>query len=234
MAFQFKEFSVKQDKTAMKIGTDAVLLGAWTRIEQPINSILDIGAGTGVIALQMAQLYDAEIIDAIEIEPNAFEQCVANFENSPWSDRLFCYHTSLQTFANEVEEEYDLIISNPPFYNATFLSDNTKRNQARQTNSLSFSTLIKSVSKLLHKNGYFSVIVPFNSEKQFLDIAEKYSLFPQKITRVKGNANAKIKRSLLLFSFTKMENPIINELILEKERHVFTQEYKTLVEDFYL
>ncbi len=234
MAFHFKEFSVKQDKTAMKIGTDAVLLGAWTRLEQPINSILDIGAGTGIIALQMAQLYGAEIIDAIEIEPNAYEQCVDNFENSPWSDRLFCYNASLQEFTKEVEEKYHLIISNPPFYNATFLSDNNKRNQARQTNALSFGILIESVSKLLHKKGYFSVIVPFNSEKQLLDLAEKHSLFPQKICQVKGKTNAKIKRSLLLFSFSKKKNPIMEELILEKERHVFTEDYQNLVEDFYL
>ncbi|HFS67597.1 MAG TPA: methyltransferase domain-containing protein, partial [Flavobacteriia bacterium] len=141
MVFNFKEFSVNQDKTAMKVGTDAVLLGAWTRLSNPINSILDVGSGTGVIALQMAQLYNAEIIDAVELEPNAYEQCVANFENSPWSDRLFCYHSFFQEFVDEIEDKYDLIVSNPPFYKDTFQSENKKRNQARQTVTLSFDEL---------------------------------------------------------------------------------------------
>ena len=234
MVFKFKEFSVEQDKTAMKIGTDAVLLGAWTKINKSINSILDIGAGTGVIALQMAQLYDAEIIDAIEIEPNAYEQCVANFENSPWSDRLFCYHTSLQEFTSEIDETYDLIVSNPPFYTANFLSDDKKRNQARQTASLSFDELLNSVKKLLSDNGFFSVIIPFSEESLFLEKAKIHSLFPIKITRVKGNKEAKIKRSLILFSKSKTKNISKNELILEIKRHQRTAEYQKLVDAFYL
>lgn len=234
MVFQFKEFAVRQDKTAMKIGTDAVLLGAWTRINKPINSILDIGAGTGVIALQMAQLYNAEIIDAIEIEPNAYEQCVANFENSPWSDRLFCYHSSFQEFAQEIEDTYDLIISNPPFYTANFLSDNQKRNQARQTNSLSFDDLLIGVNKLLSDKGFFSLILPFSEERTFLEKAQKKNLFPLKITHVKGNNTAKIKRSLILFSKIKNGKIEETELILELKRHQYTPEYQKLVAEFYL
>ena len=119
-AFQFKEFIVAQDRCAMKIGTDGVLLGAWVDVPEHINSILDIGTGTGLIALQLAQRSDAEIIDALEIEPQAFEQAVENFENSPWSDRLFCYHASFQNFVSEIDDKYDLIVSNPPFFNDTF------------------------------------------------------------------------------------------------------------------
>jgi len=234
MVFQFKEFTVKQDKTAMKIGTDAVLLGAWTRIDKPINSILDIGAGTGVIALQMAQLYDAEIIDAIEIEDNAYEQCVTNFENSPWSDRLFCYHSSFQEFTQEIADTYDLIISNPPFYTANFLSNNQKRNQARQTNSLSFDDLLIGVNKLLSDKGFFSVILPFSEERTFLEKAQKNNLFPLKITHVKGNKTTKIKRSLILFSKIKKGKPEETELILELKRHQYTPEYQKLVAEFYL
>ncbi len=234
MAFQFKEFTVNQDKTAMKIGTDGVLLGAWTRIEKPIETILDIGSGTGVIALQMAQLYEAEIIDAIEIEPNAYEQCVENFENSTWADRLFCYHASLQEFTAEIEEKYDLIVSNPPFYTDRFLSNDFARNQARQTLALSFDDLLKSVSNLLNVNGYFSVIIPYKEEALFLHKAAENGLFPEKITRVKGHKKAVIKRSLLLLSFKQNTNPFIEELILERERHVFTEAYQKLVEEFYL
>ena len=115
-AFKFKQFAVNQDKCGMKIGTDSVILGAWTSLRKNPKSILDIGSGTGILALMMAQRSNIELIDAIEIDHNAYEQCVENFENSPWSHRLFCYHASLLEFTNETEDTYDLILSNPPFY----------------------------------------------------------------------------------------------------------------------
>ncbi|MEO8774064.1 MAG: methyltransferase, partial [Gelidibacter sp.] len=120
--FKFKQFVINQDRCAMKIGTDSVLLGAWTSLDSNPYSILDIGAGTGVLALMLAQRSGAELIDAIEIDDAAYEQCVDNFETSPWGDRLFCYHASLEEFVDELsadetgnDEKYDLIISNPPF-----------------------------------------------------------------------------------------------------------------------
>ncbi|MFZ2429820.1 MAG: methyltransferase, partial [Lutibacter sp.] len=119
-AFQFKQFNIQQDKTAMKVGTDGVLLGAWANLDFNPNSILDIGAGTGLIALMMAQRSDSETIDAIELNDAAYEQTVENFENSDWGDRLFCYHASLDEFTDEIDEKYDFIISNPPFYTSTY------------------------------------------------------------------------------------------------------------------
>ncbi len=113
--FKFKLFSVHQDQCAMKIGTDGVLLGAWTSIDKRPFAILDIGSGTGLIALMMAQRSDADMIDAIEIDGDAYEQSVENFESSPWADRLYCYHAGLDEFVDELDEKYDLIISNPPF-----------------------------------------------------------------------------------------------------------------------
>jgi tRNA1Val (adenine37-N6)-methyltransferase len=113
--FVFKEFQVNQNRCAMKIGTDSVLLGAWSSINHHPFSVLDIGSGTGFLALMLAQPRKAELIDALEID-DAYEQCVENFENSPWSDHLFCYHASLQEFTEDIEEHYDLIISNPPYY----------------------------------------------------------------------------------------------------------------------
>ena len=114
--FKFKQFEVQQNKCAMKIGTDAVLLGAWASLEKQPFSVLDIGSGTGILSLMLAQRSHAELIDAIEIDADAYEQCVDNFEASLWGDRLFCYHTSLEEFADEIEDRYDLVISNPPFY----------------------------------------------------------------------------------------------------------------------
>jgi len=231
--FHFKQFTIHQDKCTMKVGTDGALLGAWTSIKNNPNSILDIGTGTGLIALQLAQRSNASTIDALEIDNNAFEQAVENFENSDWGDCLFCYHASLQEFTQEVDEQYDLIVTNPPFYNDEFETNNKARNTARFTSSLSFEDLLSSVSKLLSENGTFSVIIPFKEEEKFIAIADKHLLFPNRICRVKGNPLSEIKRSLLEFSFRKSEIRIEN-LTIEIERHQFTVKYIELVKDFYL
>ncbi|MCL4157808.1 UNVERIFIED_CONTAM: hypothetical protein GTU68_028964 [Idotea baltica] len=149
-----------QDKCAMKIGTDGVLLGAWTSVENKPSSVLDIGAGTGVISLMMGQRSNAETIDAIEVDENAYEQCVENFEISVWADRLFCYHAGLNEFVEEMEGTYDLIVSNPPFYSEVVYSGNKARDTARQNLSLPFNELLEGVSKLLSANGLFATIVP--------------------------------------------------------------------------
>lgn len=231
--FKFKEFTINQDQCAMKIGTDGVLLGAWTSIKENPHSILDIGTGTGVIALQLAQQSDAETIDAIEIDDKAYEQAVENFENSDWGDRLFCYHASLEEFVTEIDEKYDLIVSNPPFYTDEFESENNARNKARFTSSLSFLTLLNGVSHLLSTAGLFSVIVPFKEEQNFIQLASKVNLFPVRICRVKGTPIAETKRSLLELSFLESDL-ITTELIIENSRHQYTKDYVEVVRDFYL
>lgn len=231
--FLFKKFSVRQDRCAMKIGTDGVLLGAWTSTSQDPFSILDIGAGTGVVALMLAQRCRAELIDAIEIDADAYEQCIENFENSPWNDRLFCYHASLEEFVEEIDDTYDLIVSNPPFYSDEYKSENNQRNMARFQDALPFKHLLESVSKLLSETGIFSVIIPYNEESTFIDLATNFNLFPKRILRVKGNPTSDIKRCLIEFSFTKGRVET-NELIIETERHQYTQEYINLTKDFYL
>jgi tRNA1Val (adenine37-N6)-methyltransferase len=229
--FQFKEFRVHQDKCAMKIGTDGVLLGAWCDVNSA-DSILDIGTGTGLIALMLAQRSDAELIDAVEIEPEAYEQSVDNFEDSPWADRLFCYHVSLQDFTEEMDEKYDLIISNPPYFQSDEQVDG-KRQLARQTVSLGYTELLRSTSKLLNPRGMANFIIPFVEEERFLKIGLEYGLFPSRITRVKGTPTAPIKRSLIALHLMAGQTHI-DELILEKERHQYTDAYKELVKDFYL
>ena len=160
--FHFKKFSVLQDQCAMKVGTDSVLLGAWSSLKHAPKSILDIGAGTGVLALIMAQRSSAEIIDALEIDAEAYEQCVYNFENSDWGDRLFCYHAALKDFTVEIEDSYDLIISNPPFFTDNFKSGNEARDKARFEEALPFEQLLNSASKLLTKSGQLNVVIPFS------------------------------------------------------------------------
>ncbi|WP_299398633.1 methyltransferase [uncultured Gelidibacter sp.] len=238
--FQFKHFAVNQDRCAMKIGTDSVLLGAWTSVDANPFSILDIGGGTGVLSLMMAQRSNAELIDAIEIDDAAYEQCVENFEQSPWADRLFCYHAALDEFVEEfydeesgMEDTYDLIISNPPFYTDDYKSENEQRDLARFADALPFRELIESVSKLLCKKGVFSVIIPFSEEKDFIVLASKEHLYPKRILRVKGTPDSEIKRSLIEFSFLETElEP--QELIIETARHQYTDAYIALTKDFYL
>ncbi|MDN3708357.1 methyltransferase [Myroides ceti] len=232
--FSFKNFSIQQDRCAMKVGTDGVLLGAWTPLINNPYTILDIGSGTGLLALMLAQRSQAEQIDALEIDENAFEQGVENFENSPWNDRLFGYHAALDEFTEEVfeEESYDLIVSNPPFYTENYSSGDQQRDLARFEQALPFEELVECTEALLSEHGIFSVIIPFKEEKRLIAICKEFELYPLKITRVKGHPEAEIKRSLL--AFTRMEQePVITELTIEIERHRYTPEYIELTKDFY-
>ena len=218
----------------MKVGTDGVLLGSWAPLEHDPFSILDIGAGTGLIALMLAQRSHAEQVDAIEIDDEAYEQCVDNFEDSPWGDRLFCYHAGLDEFMDEPEDEYDLIVANPPFYTEDYTSGDEQRDKARFEASLPFEDLAEAASMLLSDIGVFAVIIPYKEEARFLDIAKENELYPIKITRVKGTPRSEIKRSLMAFSRTDVADIAPDELIIETARHIYTTEYITLTQDFYL
>ncbi len=234
--FKFKQFTVQQDLCAMKVGTDGVLLGAWVDIKDEYFSILDIGTGTGVIALQAAQRSFAEQIEAVEIEPEAYVQAVQNFENSPWSDRLFCFHASFEEFVEEMyDEEYDLIISNPPFFTSTYKEDTIedKRATARHVDSLPYDLLLKGTSMLLSEIGSAAFVIPYEEENNFVSLAEQYGLYLNRVTHVKGTENSSIKRSLLQFSFqtTEVDKMV---LIIEIDRHQYTDDYTSLVKDFYL
>ena len=231
--FQFKQFSVNQDRCAMKIGTDGVLLGAWADLSKQPESILDVGAGTGIIALMLAQRSQAGLIDALEIDAEAFEQCTENFEASPWGDRLFCYHASFQEFASEMDENYDLIISNPPFYSEMVTSGNESRDRARSESSLPFEHLLICAHHLMSDKGVFATIIPYKELDRFLHLASEAGLHARRKCLVQGTPNSEIKRVLLEFS--KQEIDLIEEsLTLEITRHEYTPEYSALVEDFYL
>jgi tRNA1Val (adenine37-N6)-methyltransferase len=232
--FQFKQFSINQDKCAMKIGTDGVLLGAWVPIAHNPYAVLDIGAGTGVIALMIAQRSYAEQIDALEIDEDAYEQCVDNFEASPWGDRLFCYHAGLDEFMEEPEDEYDLIVSNPPFYTEDYTSGDAQRDAARFNDALPFEDLAEAAGLLLSENGVLAVILPFKEEARFTALCREEELFPFKITHVKGTPESEIKRSLMAFSRVETADISTNELVIEIGRHQYTEEYIELTKDFYL
>ena len=218
----------------MKIGTDGVLLGSWCPVDNNPFSVLDIGAGTGILSLMLAQRSHAEQIDALEIDEDAYEQCVENFESSPWSDRLFCFHAGLDEFVDEPEDEYDLIISNPPFYSENYKTDDSQRDVARFQDALPFQELVEAADLLLSENGIFAVIIPYKEEERFIDLCAQVELFPVKVTRVKGTHTTPIIRSLLAFKRYELSVLTADELVIEISRHEYTDEYIELTKDFYL
>ena len=232
--FKFKQFAVNQDRCAMKIGTDAVLLGAWCPIDNNPKSILDVGAGTGILALMLAQRTNADQIDALEIDEDAYEQCVENFENSPWADKLFCYHAALDEFVDDPEDEYDLIISNPPFYSEDFKTADEQRDLARFQDAMPFEDLIEAADLLLSENGTFAVVIPYKEEERFIDLCAEYELYAVKATRVKGSQKTPIVRSLLAFRRYELSVLTADELVIEINRHEYTNDYINLTQDFYL
>ncbi|MDF1672689.1 MAG: methyltransferase [Vicingaceae bacterium] len=230
MDFQFKQFSITQENTAMKVGTDAVLLGAWSKTTE--GNILDIGTGTGLIALMLAQRTQTALIDTIEIDEATSKEAQENFIKSNWKNRLTSINSSLQDF--HPSKRFDLIISNPPFFIDATKAPENKRNTARHSDSLSFYELIKAVKHLLADNAFFSLILPINEAKHFIEIAFEAQLYLNRKCMVKPNPTKAAKRVLMELSFN--ETTIIEEeLTIETEkRHIYTEEYITLTKDFYL
>jgi tRNA1Val (adenine37-N6)-methyltransferase len=235
--FQFKQFGVSQDRCAMKVGTDGVLLGAWVHVDHNPGRILDIGSGTGVIALMLAQRCPKAEIDGVELDPEAFEQCVENFEQSPWDINLFNYHISFQEFAREIEDKYDLIVSNPPFFDHPDSPDNSRK-LARDKSALPLDALISGAAELLSKEGRLALVLPATEEKYLKDLFQKHNFVLLRMTKVRGNDQSQVKRILIECQKAKSENTsydsVIDELIIERQRHTYTEQYKALVREFYL
>jgi len=231
--FQFKQFTIQQDQCAFKVGTDAVILGAWARPGHA-KRILDIGTGTGVIALMMAQKSGASIT-AIDIDKSAHDQAKENAERSPWNDRIEVFHASLQDFAAKNEIPFDMIITNPPFFNSAGHAQNTSRSIARNTHQLPFEDLAKNAAKLLHPDGEFYVVLPTEEAMEFQKIAEKNGLVLAELLRVQTKPQGGYeKRHVMLFrksAFRYTESTIIIE---EGDRHDYSSAYRELTKDFYL
>ncbi|MES2836868.1 MAG: methyltransferase [Bacteroidota bacterium] len=230
--FAFKQFTIHQEKCAMKVGTDAVLLGAWVTPNNP-KAILDIGTGTGVIALMIAQKTEG-IVDAIEIDENAYQQATENVAASKWKDRVYVHHTSLQDFSKNATHKYDLIVSNPPYFVDSFKSNAEARNSARHADQLPFSELIKGVLNLLDENGAFCVIMPVTEGYKLRELACANNLYLTKLTLIKTKKEKTEKRFIM--QFEKQNKKLIEtELVIEKnDRHAYTAEYIELTKDYYL
>jgi tRNA1Val (adenine37-N6)-methyltransferase len=230
--FVFKQFKILQDKCAMKVGTDAVLLGSWVNTSSA-KTILDIGTGTGIIALMIAQKSTARI-DAIDIDKNASIQAEENIQDCKWKERICIHHISLQQYVIDSARKYDLIVSNPPYFVDSSKALEESRTNARHTDQLPFVDLLNGVLSLLNPTGSFYVILPKNESLVFREMAEEQKLFLTKLTRVITRTDKPEKRLLMQFEFTKKileENSITIE---QDERHNYTDEYKELTKDYYL
>ncbi|HZK92816.1 MAG TPA: methyltransferase [Prolixibacteraceae bacterium] len=228
--FVFKQFRIEQQKAAMKVGTDGVLLGAWS----PVNDdkrILDVGTGTGLIALMLAQRSEA-IIDAVEIDELACEEAEFNFAHSPWNDRLKVFNTNFQKFSDLPCEPYDLIVSNPPFFVNSLKTKNAALSVARHNDVLTFEQLAICARKLLHNTGRLCVIIPFTSCEEFRGCARLAGFYLRKQTQIIPKFGKIPKRVLLEFT-VQPGYPINNELVILGEDGYYTEDYKTLTASYY-
>ena len=232
-SFIFKKFTVFQHKCAHKVGTDAVLIGAWARVGKA-KFVLDVGTGTGIIALMMAQKSQAQI-DAIDIEQSSFEQALENAAHSHWHNRIRVLRHSLQDFIKAASKKYDIIISNPPYFVDSYKAPDEERKHARHNDTLPFLDLIEGVKHLLNKDGKFYIILPTKEAQDFKTLAEKKGLHLVERLRVKTKQlNDAEKRHLMQFSFkaTALSDHTIS--IEKGNHHDYTDEYKLLTGDFYL
>lgn len=229
--FQFKKFTILQDRCAMKVGTDGVLLGAWTNTNNT-PKILDIGTGTGLIALMLAQRSKATI-DAVEIDQDAAMQARENVEKSPWKDRIKIHHAAIQDYPNSAQKRYHLLVSNPPFFENVSKSSKPSRTVARHTDFLSQADLLQVTEKLLDSSGRLAVIYPCEEADKFQKKAEDIGLFCERKLSVKPNHNRPIKRILMEFSPQKLPTQE-SAIAIESSRHVYTPEFIALIQDFYL
>lgn len=230
--FVFKQFKIVQDKCAMKVGTDAVLLGSWVDTSNA-KSILDIGTGTGIIALMLAQKSNA-IIDAIDIDNSAFIQATENVNHCKWKERIHVHHISLQQFSSNTENKYDLIVSNPPYFVDSSKASEESRTYARHTDQLAYGDLLNGVLNLLHPTGKFYVILPTKESEQFRTLAEENRLYLTKLTRIITRTDKPQKRLLMRFEFIRKSFSEDSIVIETDERHSYSEEYKELTKDYYL
>lgn len=230
--FIFKQFKIQQHKCAMKVGTDAVLLGAWVTASRA-KTILDIGTGTGIISLMLAQKSNAKI-DAIEIDKNAYDQALENIGNCKWKERIQAHHTSLQDYAKVCNYKYDLIISNPPYFVDSSKASEEARTNARHTDHLPFTDLLNGVVKLLNATGRFYVILPTKESQLFREMAEEQKLYLTRFTKVITRTDKPEKRVLMKFEFVRKPIEESSITIEQDERHSYTDQYKELTKDYYI
>ena len=231
--FQFKQFGINDSECAMKIGTDGVLLGAWANIEQS-HSILDVGSGSGLISIMLAQRSDATIT-GIEIDSFASNQSIENINASPWRNRISVINTDFIVWASMAHNfsQFDHIVSNPPFFNNGPVAPNESRAIARHCNSLGYEQLIKLSKKLLTDNGKLSIISPFERQDDIIFYSELEQIFISRLTHIYSKKGSKPTR--LLWEFSKLKcTPEYTSIAIRDTQNNFSQEYINLTNEYYL
>jgi tRNA1Val (adenine37-N6)-methyltransferase len=232
-SFEFKKFRIKQDKCAMKVSTDAVLLGSWV-VPNGSKSILDIGTGTGVIALMLAQKTQGHII-AIDIDKESTEQARLNVRESAFAEQVEVRHQAFQDLVKSTDQKFNLIVTNPPYFIDSLKSSDDTRSIARHTDTLSFDDLIGGVKKLLDEKGKFCLILPKKEAIIFREKAEAKGLYLSKLLRIRTRLEKETeKRHLMQFEFKQTEFSE-STLVIEADSHRnYTAEYKELTKDYYI
>ena len=230
--FQFKEFRIVQEKSAMKVNTDGVLLGAWINIDGA-KTVLDVGAGTGLISLMIAQRSEAEIT-GVEIEKNAAEEAFQNVRNSKWSDRIIIQNSPFQDFVAISKSKFDIIVSNPPFFSNGIKNSNPHRAIARHNQSLPFGEIIAGAKKLLSENGKLALILPWDQAQEFIDKSIRENLYLTRSTEVKPFPDKEPNRCLMEFRREKKVILKTQMSIYDESRFEYTDEFKRMAGDFYL
>lgn len=231
--FRFKQFTIYQDRCAMKLSTDAVILGALASHHAP-HKILDIGTGTGAIALMAAQKYPEAAIHAVEIDHEAACQAKQNFRASKWKENLFIFRDTFQRFSQSQLGKYDLIISNPPYFPNHIKSTDAKRNMAIHSDDLPFDDLLMGASTLLSNEGRFFVILPPRQMQEFKSIADKKSLYLQAVTTVYDNPKAKALREVCVFAKAPHPSLKTEVLYIKSISGEFSHQYRELLKDYML
>lgn len=237
--FQFRQFLLQQEWSAQRMSTDSMLLGASAEMEGAMN-ILDIGTGTGVLALMMAQKHPEALVDAVESDEESAREAALNFDNSPWAFRLTSYHQRIQDFASDNSLLYDLIVSNPPYFAPIEVSKggNTqwpeeRRKNARTTETLDFSELLEIVQRLLVKQGRFYLVIPESIRFQVVTLAQEFHLFPFFCLTIRHKANTPAHRVILGFSKIAQEKYHEKELTIYNETGTWTEAYQLLTDTFH-
>ncbi len=232
--FKFKQFEIQQDQCAMKVGTDGVLLGAWTNVENA-SKVLDIGTGTGLIALMLAQRNIQLTIDAIEIEKNSARQAASNFQLSKFSERIVVQEISFQEFCGAQKvPAYDLIVCNPPYFSSSLRAVSDERTLARHDDVLSLDELFEGVSVILNPKAYFALILPADLFSKANDLAKKHSMYLIRVLHVKPTPEKEEKRVCVEYGFKSCIPEEETIVIEEYGRHGYSKEYISLTKDFYL
>ncbi len=230
--FQFKQFRVEQDKCGMKVTTDACIQGAWTPVFPRVTRMLDIGTGTGLLSLMLAQRNSGITIDAIEFDKEAARQAVGNTNASPWKDRITILEGDVRDHISG--DKYDLIISNPPFFNNSLLGDDVSKNRARHTLSLSYAELIKAIATNLLDDGYVSIMLPYTEYLQWKELAGEASLQEFERLSVSHTPGGTVKRVVGLFRKGETGAPQEHRIIIKGDDNVYTPGFTDLLSPFYL